>query len=61
MTSIRVFLSYSQTPNACYLLFYVLRKLTLRQQQMDDRRRQNMNNEYGRGTGASGGDGAEEG
>jgi hypothetical protein len=24
-------------------------KLTMRQQQMDDRRRQNMNNEYGRG------------
>jgi hypothetical protein len=37
------------------------RKLTLRQQQMDDRRRQNMNHEYGRG-GANGGDtGADEG
>lgn len=34
--------------NSIYYCF-VSRKLSLRQQQMDDRRRQNMNNEYGRG------------
>lgn len=36
------------------------RKLAMRQQQMDDRRRQNMNHEYGRGgpapTGENGGE-----
>lgn len=38
------------------------RKLAMRQQQMDDRRRQNMNHEYGRGgpapTGENGGEDA---
>ena len=40
-----------------FLIGYsIYRKLAMRQQQMDDRRRQNMNHEYGRGGPAPAGD-----
>jgi len=47
-----------QIESAFFLFFFdsIHRKLAMRQQQMDDRRRQNMNHEYGRGGPAPAGD-----